>query len=212
MWYLTKHLNYNEKEVIISGYPFLERTGFNPFQSNNSKKTVLYISSALRIGGIIPISKKQEIIFYNNLLKQVTLANCRLIIKIHPLESLDFFQHEVFPNQNKNLKIYKDKNLSDLTIASDVIISDYSTALFYGIKYYKPILILSSKYLDKYPFDFTRYGIGKKVKLEEITNLLENIDLNTLIKKDKYETFIKEYISHNDLSPYQIFFNKITEQ
>jgi hypothetical protein len=203
--YLISSMSMNSDRIIVSGYPFIEAS--KNLLYKKSEKKVLYISSGLRIAGVIPFTVNDEKQFYLKLNDAVKNANCQLVVKMHPQEDLDLF--ESFFCEQDNVELHKYSNLADLTIISDIIIGDYSTALFYAIKYYKPILITESEFFKNYPFDLTKYGIGKKVKMDEITSCLNN---RVLSEEDNnnYDFFLKNKIqSSSGKLLYDIFFKSI---
>tara|TARA_Y100001954_G_scaffold157036_1_gene166838 strand:+ start:4971 stop:6203 length:1233 start_codon:yes stop_codon:yes gene_type:complete len=202
--YLNKSMDMPNQNIIISGYPFLEPlTNDAPIKSDFKK--FLYISSALRHVGVIPITKDEEKVFYENLYEQVNAAGYKLIIKIHPQEELRVFQS--YFNQNQNVEFYKNTNLANMVIDADIVSGDYSTAMFYAIRYFKPLLIIESKFFRDYPFDFTKFGIGIKIPDTKISKTLnEGIEIDN----NKYHSFLRNYLSSkNGKSLYWNFYDQI---
>lgn len=202
--YLNRSMNMSNKHIIISGYPFIEPlSNDSPIQSEFKK--FLYISSALRHVGVIPITKEEEKLFYKNLYKQVNDAGYKLIIKLHPQEEVRVFEN--YFNQNQNVEFYKNTNLANMVIDADIVSGDYSTAMFYAIKYFKPLLIIESKFFRDYPFDFTKFGIGTKVTETKIRRTLkEGIEIDS----NNYHSFLSNYLSSkNGRSLYWNFYYQI---
>ncbi len=204
--YLIKSMKMDSDNIVISGYPFLSPT----MEKSNSTtdKRILFLSNAFRTTGVLPISIDQEKEFYHRLYKKVTGCGYTLDIKVHPSDNYELIQ-EFFAGL-QNINIYKNKNLADLTIYSDLVISDFSTALFYSIKYFKPIIILISEYFESYPFDYSKYGIGIKSYLDNIDKIIEKIPSNDLVNKKAYQNFLQDFLSGNqDQDTYKLFYSKI---
>ena len=202
--YLNQSMDMPNENIIISGYPFIEPFIIDaPTQSEYKK--FLYISSALRHVGVIPITKEEEKVFYENLYEQVNAAGYKLIIKLHPQEEVRVF--ESYFNQNQNVEFYKNTNLANMVIDADIVSGDYSTAMFYAIKYFKPLLIIESKFFRDYPFDFTKFGVGIKIPETKISRTLnEGIEIDS----NNYHSFLRNYLSGiNGKSLYWNFYNQI---
>ena len=143
--------------------------------------------------------------FYENLYKQVNAAGYKLIIKLHPQEEVRVFEN--YFNQNQNVEFYKNTNLANMVIDAEIVSGDYSTAMFYAIKYFKPLLIIKSKFFTDYPFDFTKFGIGIKISETKISSALnKGIDIDS----NNYHSFLKNYLSSkNGKSLYWNFYDQI---
>lgn len=205
--YLISSMGMNSDNIIISGYPFIQQTK-SPCK-DDTRKVILYISSALREAGAIPISKEEEKEFYLKINKAAKNNGYKLWVKIHPQEDLNLF-NQYFSNDD-NVEIYKYENLANLTLQADIVLGDYSTALFYSIKYYKPILIIKSKFFENFPFDLTKFGIGRKINMVDLAVSLDKNDL-TDDERHKYNFFLKNYIqSYNGELLYDIFFEKTSQ-
>lgn len=191
--YLIETLNMSANNITVSGYPFLMPTDSSKDLSKQDQ--ILYLSSAFREDGIMPITKEQEKCFYLTLLKQVEDAGYALNIKVHPRDDLKIIQN-YFINHS-NVRIYKNDNLADLTILSRYVISDFSTAIFYAIKYFKPVIILNSEYFKNYPFDYTEYGIGVKTDLHNLCFTLKNYRELSRSQKNSYKNFLTDFLYDN---------------
>lgn len=185
--YLIKSNGFKVEDIYVGGYPILRSSGQN---NGLPKNFILYISSGLLASKVIPSSIQEERNFYISLANKAKNKGNNLVIKLHPTEDLDLFQNYV--EGYKNVFVYKDYNLSDLVERANLVIGDYSTALFYPIKYKKPLILLQSKFFKKYPFDFSDYGVGEKVGLEQLDRFI-----NTPRKPNEknYIDFMKKYIS-----------------
>lgn len=205
--YLNRSMDMSNENIVISGYPFIEPLSIDgPIQSEFKK--VLYISSALRHVGVIPITKEDEKRFYENLYEQVNAAGYKLIIKLHPQEELRVFEN--YFNQNQNVELCKNTNLANMVIDADIVSGDYSTAMFYAIKYFKPLLIIESKFFRDYPFDFTKFGIGIKTPVAKISKILKQ---EIEIDSNNYHSFLRNYLSSiNGKSLYWNFYNQIDKR
>jgi hypothetical protein len=194
--YLIKSMNMCSENIFISGYPFVPFDKFkNKTALENKRKTVLYLSTALRTAGVIPMSIEEEKDFYRQVNFEVQNAGCKLILKLHPIEDESLFKS--YFNKN-DVEIIRTGNLSDLTYESDLILGEYTTAFFYPIRLYKPIIIIKSKYFKEFPFDFSKFGIGIKTEIENLSQTIKN-NFN-LPKKNiaDYDAFNKKYINYNN--------------
>jgi hypothetical protein len=204
--YLVESMNMSPNRIVVSGYPFIAPTKDRFFMKE--KNQILYLTPAFRATGILPISIDDEREFYLTLYKQVRLAGCKLSIKVHPMDDFDLIK-SYFVGVD-NVSIYKNKNLADLTLAASVVISDFSTALFYAIKYYKPIIILISEYFKNYPFDYTKHGIGIKAKLDDLSKVIKDAININLEKDSSYRRFLDHFLFDNsDQNAYLKFYSTI---
>lgn len=203
--YLLSSMNMNPENITVSGYPFHSKSNAKKF---NDEKFILYLTPAFRATGIIPITVEEERELYIDIYKAAVGSGFKLIVKAHPMEDYELIRS--YLEGMDNVEIYKNENLADLTSQSSIVISDFSTALFYAIKYYKPIIILTSEYFKSYPFDYTKFGIGVKT---DIGNLGETIrsfkDVN--LDEDKfYKKFLVDSLGDNrDKNAYSIFYSVI---
>ncbi len=204
--YLIKSMNMNPENIIISGYPFLSPT-INRFLKR-SEKRVLYLTNPYRATGILPITLDDEREFYLSMYNQVKMAGYELDIKLHPKDDLEIIQG--YFKGCDNVRIYKDKNLADLTLAASVVISDFSTALFYAIRYYKPIIILKSDYFESYPFDYTKHGIGIKSELNNINIVIKGTETLEPARKNNYKKFLTNFLlEQGNKSAYDRFYSTL---
>jgi hypothetical protein len=204
--YLVESMKMNPRRIVVSGYPFL-----NPTKKRTSTEEInriLYLTPAFRADGVLPISVDEEREFYLALYEQVKMADCELDIKVHPRDDLELIKS--YFEGIDTVNIYSNENLADLTLATSVVISDFSTALFYAIKYYKPIIILNSEYFESYPFDYTKYGIGIKSDLDNLRHAVKKALDSNPEKDNSYQKFITNFLSDcTDSDAYQRFYSTI---
>lgn len=213
--YLNQSMDMSNENIVISGYPFVpfdkfkNKTAHTVGALENKRKTVLYLSTALRTAGVIPMSIEEEKDFYRQVNFEVQNAGCKLILKLHPIEDESLFKS--YFNKN-DVEIIRTGNLSDLTYESDLILGEYTTAFFYPIRLYKPIIIIKSKYFKEFPFDFSKFGIGIKTEIENLSQTIKN-NFN-LSKKNiaDYDAFNKKYInSNNNESSFSLVYKHINK-
>jgi hypothetical protein len=195
--YLISSMDMNRDNIFISGYPFMPYKKYKndaALKNEEQEKTALYLSTALRTVGVIPITIEEERSFYLKVYQQVKDAGYKLIIKLHPLEDEDLFRSYF---KDKDVEVHRIANLSDLTYESDIIIGEYTTAFFYPIREYKPIIIISSPYFEEYPFDYTRFGIGTKTNVNDLSQTITENYFLTNKNKNSYDIFSKNYINYN---------------
>ena len=192
--YLIEKNGFAPDQIYIGGYKMEEDEKEWEFGLSDY---VLYISSGLMVSNVIPNSRIIEQDFYQMIAKAVKTIGKTLIIKLHPKEDISTFNNYI--KGLDNVYIYKNINLSNLVKAASITIGDYSTALFYSIIHKKPLVLLQSEYLEKYPFDFSDFGIGVKATLE---NLQDVLSADIRIDNIKYDEFMKEYVKgdQNSLS------------
>lgn len=188
--YLIKNNGFKAEDIYVGGYPILRGSGQNNGLPENF---ILYISSGLLTSKVIPISIQEERDFYVSIANKAKNTENNLVIKLHPTEDLDLFQDYV--KSFKNVFVFKDYNLSDIVERANLVIGDYSTALFYPIKYKKPLILLQSKFFEKYPFDFSDYGVGEKVNPEQLDKFISS---PPKMNDKNYTDFMKNFISNTD--------------
>lgn len=205
--YLISSMNMDSSNIYITGYPFPAYQKYavsNMRILNSETKTALYLSTALRTVGVIPITIDEEKEFYLEVYNQAKKSGFKLIIKLHPCEDEELFNSYF---ENIDVKIIRLANLSDLVHEVDLVIGEYTTTFFYAIREFKQIIIINSPYFKDYPFDFTKYGVGIKTDLNNLSATLnKNISLS---KKNilSYKMFTKNFINHNkNISSYDLFF------
>ena len=190
--YLVEKNGFRAEDVLIGGYPMLKAVD-NKNGSGLPENYVLYISSGLLKSKVIPITTEDERLFYMGLAKNAKNTGKNIVLKLHPTEDLSLFQE--YMRDFNNAFVYKDFNLSNLVANAEIVIGDYSTALFYAIWYRKPLILLRSEFFEKYPFDFVDYGIGEKVynhDIEQYLTVAPKVDIKC------YNDFLLEFISNED--------------
>ena len=195
---LNKNHGYSNKNIFITGFSFdkLKKIKNNPF---DKKDYAVYISSGLRQAGVINITDEEELSMYKHLYQAFYLSNLNLAIKLHPREGGKHIK-KYFQNNDRVKIIDKSYPLADLVFNSQLVLGDYSTAIFYGIKYFKPILLIKYSYFDIFPFDLEDYGIGTKVFLDDLKKFLKQNKekLKSLINNESYKNFLMKYDLLND--------------
>lgn len=192
---LIDYKGYTESEIIISGYPL----AIPQKDCVVNEKQVLYISSAFRIAHTANISIEEEKKHYLELYRHVVAVDCDLVIKIHPREDLLFFE-ELFRDKAR-VRVYRLDNLSELVLESSIVIGHNSTALFYAIKYYKPIIILNTIFPVKITFSYLKFGIGFETNIYELQDQIASLrSSGILIQKENYQRFISDFISEQPIA------------
>ena len=103
----------------------------------------------------------------------------------------------------KNVSLYDD--ISELYLVSDILITDYSSAMFDYANSKKPMLFYAYD-LDDYEerlrglyFDFKDLAPGPLVKNEkELFDAIKEIDKISVEYKEKYDKFTEEFCSMED--------------
>ena len=194
MQILKEKINYLEHNIFKIGMTFIKpaKTSKKIEVNEHHKRVVLYISSGLRQASVISIDDSIEQAMYRKLHNEALKSNYKLIVKIHPRENLD--KVKSYFTSDKDIVVYKEANLADLVIEADVVLGDYSTALLYAVKYYKPIGLLSYDYFSVFPFDLALYNIGYKFHINELSHYLNSSDLQIVSKKN-YDILLEELSS-----------------
>jgi len=188
---LKDKIKYSANNIFKIGLPFDEPEGNKrkTIVKEIHKRVVLYLSSGLRQASVINIDDSIEQAMYRKLHNETLKSNHILIVKIHPRENLDKVKSYFI--SDKDIIVLKEANLADLVIRANVVLGDYSTALLYAVKYYKPIGLLSYDYFDGFPFDLTLYNIGYKFHINELSNYLNTSALQ-MVNKANYDNLLEE--------------------
>lgn len=201
---LVNHLQVQDNEVEILGYPFIESTNNQPV---SDKKYVLYLSSALRASKVINIDLDEELLFYKSLVEVISTTNYILVIKLHPLD--DYKEITKCLSNFREVIVLTDYNLADLVSNAEIVIGDLSSALFYAVRYYKRIIIMTYPYLKDYAFDLTDWEIGIKSDLKNLQDTLEMPNLSESFDRSAYNNFLEDFLQYKSHSAYDIFFNRL---
>lgn len=201
---LQNHLGISVDNIEVMGYPFLEPEKLGqvlelPF--------ILYISSALRTSKVVDITIEEELKFYEELYNVIKSTGVRLVIKLHPLDDKERITSHF--EDYKGLSILADYNMANLVKASKIVIGDLSSALFYAVRYYKPIILLTYPFLDKYEFDLTDWDIGIKSNLKNLSKMIQEDEFEKIISIERYHDFLINFLNFSGNSNYEIVFHTL---
>lgn len=104
-----------------------------------------------------------------------------LVIKIHPIEKLDYYQHLL---KGKQVIIFKDVVLADVINMSDVVlVSGYSTTVLDASVLQKPVVFLNV-FNDIEDIPYAKMGLAVGVySLGELKSIVEKLLYNQTIRK-----------------------------
>lgn len=202
---LLKHMGMEPNNVFVTGLPFVEDD--NSFQRTvNGNKRVLFLSTGLFVGGVV--LQEDELKIFKTIYNLNKISSLEIIVKLHPKEDEATIKKK-YPEKS-NFKIYGKVNLTSLVKSADVVIGDFSIALTYAIKYYKPLIILNYDFYPNFPFDFSNYGVGIKISLNELGNYLDRIkDKELQVDREKYDNMMREVFGCQKEEPRSIFFKEL---
>lgn len=116
---------------------------------------------------------------------------CEIFVKLHPV-AIDVYRFE----DDSNMILANDFNdTQQLLLASDIIITDYSSVMFEGMIANKPV-VLYAKDIDEYNdergfyFDFNELPFPLAKNNDELIDIIKNNDLNEM--KKNYDSFKKK--------------------
>jgi hypothetical protein len=135
--------------IIVTGYPLLDDVSE---ETSSFNKSVIYERLRLRSTQKLAVLVTQPFVedgiwsstVRERLVKTVTeafkhLENVQLLIKLHPREDMCTYE-KIVGNQ---MPIFKDVNLHELLLASDVVLTVSSTVGLWALAYKKPLIILN---------------------------------------------------------------------
>ena len=176
-------LNYNSKDLIITGYPYYNINNLN----TDNKKKIIIIFNASNI--VNPLSLETTKIQKKILEKINKNENefYKIFVKFHPSENKEYIKN--LKNKYKHIKVIDNNiNKNFLNDADFVLITGYSQLLLESIISKKKIFILETidnKNLIK-EFDFN------KIKIE---NLSASIDLNKIYIEKNYKKMLLTHLN-----------------
>lgn len=196
---------YKNENVFTFGYFSCIRKE-NTVKNEDKCHNILYISSGLAQCNFGGYNYEKESIVYRKLINEICSDNTKLIIRIHPLDDYDRVKNMLSDSED-NFVISQKESLEELVLNAKIILAEYTTALFYAIYYYKPVLILKH-YIKKYPFDYLQYGIGKEVHIDSVGKKLEEENIYS-IEMVKYIEFLEQYVLPDATRSLDMFIHRI---
>ena len=113
---------------------------------------------------------------------------CEILVKLHPV-AIDVYRFE----DDSNMILANDFNdTQQLLLASDIIITDYSSVMFEGMIADKPVILYANdidSYVDErgFYFELNELPFPLAKNNDELMDIIENNDLNEM--KNKYDSF-----------------------
>ncbi len=134
-------------KILVTGYPLLDEIPsrastfekypvFKELKLNLNKKLAVLITQPFVNDGIWDSAVRE------NLVKSIAkfseqLTDVQFVIKVHPRESLDDYEKIV----GKRIRMFKEVDLNDLLLASDVVLTVNSTVGLWALAYKKPLVV-----------------------------------------------------------------------
>lgn len=141
--FMKSYFGYNDDQIFYSGYPVTQSEEdllkvSHPFRSKGRKR-VLFLHSNFISSGLTDITHEEERDYFHRIASMCRSFDYDLVIRIHPRDSLDEYRRHF---QDISLDVQQSGDLLELVKDFDLIISQYSTALFSCILLNKPIVFM----------------------------------------------------------------------
>lgn len=207
---MMKAFNCREDNIIICGQPRNDTLFENKHKSDKKiifwlptfRKTDILEKSNINSNNIIPlVNSKEELLKLDNKLKEM---NANLLIKIHPLQKVEYIDLQYIDNikiLNNQQLIKENQDLYQILSYTDILITDYSSVYFDYLLLDKPIIFTVDD-IEQYKNDrgfvfenFYDYMPGYKVK--KFNELMESLD-DILVKG--IDIYIDERSKINEFS------------
>lgn len=131
------------ENAFVTGAPYFDRYFHylnRPYAANNSFKQILVVTTNAPFGSAFGEFDMPETFITSVMSILEKIDNVKIVVKIHPAESIEFYHNLLKGYYCNNLDIIKKGNLAELLATSDLIISAGSTVLFEGRIFKKPII------------------------------------------------------------------------
>lgn len=138
-------------------------------------------------------------------------SDCTLLVKFHPHVKLT----ELKNKKIINVSSYKDIN--ELFIISDCLITDYSTVIFDYSNLKRPIILYAYDFEDYnkkrgFSMDYKKEMPGPIAKnMKELNDIINNVDVYSKKYKKQQELFYERFCSYNDGKAAKRFVNLFIE-
>ena len=196
-----------ENEILEVGYPRNDIFYKNPQKRTNEVRKKLNISEGKKIIMYAPTFREGEVGTYKmpfsvDKFNDVLGKEYVLLLRLH-YKDANRLDDLTYSENVKNVSLYDD--ISELYLVSDILITDYSSAMFDYANSKKPMLFYAYD-LDDYEerlrglyFDFKDLAPGPLVKNEkELFDAIKEIDKISVEYKEKYDKFTEEFCSMED--------------
>jgi len=187
-------LTINKNNVYYSGYPITNYNEIKPAETL-SEPYYIYIHQPYVFHKLGSCTYQNEFDFLNQLNKILIKAGKQLVIKLHPVETIEKYQKELdssilFINSNDDLPAWI-QNVEG-------VLGHYSTVLFMAIKFKKPIIQIAPLCWPKNQhFEIFKDVAIQSNTLENFNLILNNKDLLTQ-KLLYYKEFIDNEIGEHN--------------
>lgn len=204
---MKKHIHFNPMQVHYSGFPLAQKES-DLINTNDDiyYNTILFIHQPLN--KVNYVTDNTEIEYLKNISKICNQNNYQMILRMHPRDDADLYHKEL---ENSNVRLDIENNLIESVRKSDLILGQYSTALYAAIILKKPIVITYYPGYDMTNNVFSSVAMFAKDgnELDEIIKR-KNVWNNTL---HKYDQYIEKYVgNYNSYESQIITLTKIVEQ
>lgn len=163
------------QKIVVTGQPYFDWLTQNvaavPQKTSSVLKTVLFLSEPISQNCENYLGYDEKTIFDQliKVLQQISLKNSikiNLIIKTHPREKSDYFEHFIRANPDKNLSLnlITQANLYELFPKVDLVCGMYSMALLEAVILKKNVISIQIGLKRESPFILDVLGVLKSMK------------------------------------------------
>ncbi len=191
---MNKIFKFSPDKVAFSGYPIFDTKQEARLANNQVEKHfVLFIHQPVIMAKLTKIDYNEEFIFIIKHAEILKPFSYKLVVQIHPRESLQMYQKGLF---HENIEVIQERDMAKLVAKCSFVIGMYSTALFYAIYLNKPILI--TKY-PEFKYDYTFYFKEVGVLLSSPDDLKKELENQSYSRKmAAYPRYKSRYLGENN--------------
>lgn len=210
--YYNTFFKLTERNFTITGIPlFRDENELLLLKKIIPERKILYIHQPLRKFKFSSISFNEEIEFINSINKIVKKLNYKLVVRLHPSQSLEELASY---DLNSGITLDNKTNLQLQAATASIILGHWSTALSIAYPLNKPLIIL--EYPNVYKKYSSFYSIFKNVgiyckSVKQLEGTIENIQTISKIDDDKWRDLIgQDNTIHHDSVKLNKIINLIT--
>lgn len=197
----------DSQRVLVTGNPLYDDISFVARRSDTAraehepilqkeKRQILLLTSSTVEHGLWTEAMRDK--FIREVLNAVSQlgSEAELVIKIHPMESLETYSRFLPKESQIKISLCKEANLFDLIQSSDVVMTYYSTTTVAAIALNKPILIVNLfNEPEHLPYVTSGAAVGVR-KPDDILPALRDALYNPIVRRklgQARKSFLKGY-------------------